>query len=83
MAFAGDGVVHFDTEVNTEIVSLLQCRWENFLKFKAESSEHSTEECRLLTPALSSFREERENYFVGRFPGVGACALRTSAPTPG
>jgi hypothetical protein len=28
----------------------------------------------LLTPALSSFCEERENYFVGRFPGVGACA---------
>jgi hypothetical protein len=23
---------------------------------------------RLLTPALSSFGEERENYFVGRFP---------------
>jgi len=33
---------------------------------------------RLLTPALSSFGEERENYFVGRFPGVGA-----GAPTPG
>jgi hypothetical protein len=32
----------------------------------------------LLTPALSSFGEERENYFVGRFPGVGA-----GAPTPG
>ena len=27
---------------------------------------------RLLTPALSSFGEERENYFVGRFPGVAA-----------
>jgi hypothetical protein len=26
----------------------------------------------LLTPALSSFGEERENYFVGRFPGVAA-----------
>ncbi|SRR6266542_3429042 len=25
---------------------------------------------RLLTPALSSFEEERENYFVGRLPGV-------------
>jgi hypothetical protein len=24
----------------------------------------------LLTPALSSFGEERENYFVGRLPGV-------------
>ena len=27
---------------------------------------------RLLTPALSSFEEERENYFVGRLPGVVA-----------
>ena len=27
---------------------------------------------RLLTPTLSSFGEERENYFVGRFPGVAA-----------
>ena len=27
---------------------------------------------RLLTPALSSFGEERENYFVGRLPGVVA-----------
>src|ERR1035437_2392406 len=26
----------------------------------------------LLTPALSSFGEERENYFVGRFPRVGS-----------
>jgi hypothetical protein len=34
---------------------------------------------RLLTPALSSFGEERENYFVGRFPGVG----RLHRPTPG
>src|SRR5438046_275215 len=25
---------------------------------------------RLLTPALTSFEEERENYFVGRFPGA-------------
>jgi hypothetical protein len=27
---------------------------------------------RLLTPALSSFGEERENYFVGCLPGVVA-----------
>jgi len=27
---------------------------------------------RLLTPALASFGEERENYFVGRFPRVVA-----------
>ena len=27
---------------------------------------------RLLTPALSSFGEEREIYFVGRLPGVAA-----------
>jgi hypothetical protein len=26
--------------------------------------------CRLLTPTLSSFEEERENYFAGRLPGV-------------
>ena len=25
---------------------------------------------RLLTPTLSSFEEERENYFVGRLPGL-------------
>jgi hypothetical protein len=34
---------------------------------------------RLLTPALSSFEEERENYFVGRFPGVASA----SQPYPG
>ena len=33
---------------------------------------------RLLTPALSSFGEERENYFVGRLPGVGARRHRTN-----
>jgi hypothetical protein len=32
---------------------------------------------RLLTPALSSFEEEREIYFVGRFSGVGARRHRT------
>ncbi len=33
---------------------------------------------RVLTPALSSFGEERENYFVGRLPGVGARGQRTN-----
>jgi hypothetical protein len=30
----------------------------------------------LLTPALSSFGEEREKNFVGRFPGVAAARQR-------
>jgi hypothetical protein len=32
--------------------------------------EARTKTIRLLTPALSSFGEERENYFVGRLPRV-------------
>src|SRR5207247_2728672 len=34
---------------------------------------------RLLTPTLSSFEEERGNYFVGRLPGVASAAR----PDPG
>jgi hypothetical protein len=31
----------------------------------------------LLTPDLSSFGEERENYFVGRLPGAALSLSRT------
>ena len=41
----------------------------------ADVSSASAGIVRLLTPALSSFGEERENYFVGRLPRVVA-ALR-------
>jgi hypothetical protein len=34
-------------------------------------------------PALSSFGEERENYFVGRFPRVFALHQSARTSTPG